>query len=151
MTDQVQELIDEYAEQRRYVEEEKPYWMNLTGGTSFAGPLRYELENYFPEAHYERAIDKAFRELVEDRLETDGGSRTQYYWSGEDGVVYHTDSGDDLVDPFFGSIEEAERYLENLADLHGREQYTGMVLRKSGNQKVEEATELLTEQSGLTD
>ncbi|WP_353634416.1 hypothetical protein ABSL23_15410 [Halobacterium sp. NMX12-1] len=107
--------------------------MNLTGGTSFSGALRFELENYFPEAHYKNAIDQAFEEEAREDLRPDGGSRTQYYWSGEDGVVYHTESGDDLVDPFFGSVEEAEQYLENLSDLHGNEQYTGMVLRKSGN------------------
>jgi len=125
--------------------------MNLTGGTTFSGPLRFELENYFPEAHYKQAIDQAFREEAENEVMPDGGKRTQYYWSGEEGVVYHTESGDELVDPFFGSIEEAEQYLENLADHHGKGQYTGMVLRKSGNRKVEEATEILTEQSGLAD
>ncbi|WP_089386095.1 hypothetical protein [Halorubrum vacuolatum] len=133
------------------MEEEKPYWMNLTGGTSFSGELRYELENYFPEAHYKKAIDQAFNNQAEEELRPDGGSRTQYYWSGEDGVVYHTEAGDELVDPFFGSVEEAERYLENLADLNGKEPYNGLVLRKSGNRKVMEATEVLTEQSGLTD
>jgi len=46
------------------VEEEKPYWMNLTGGTTFSGELRYELENYFPEAHYKKAVDQA----LEDEL-----------------------------------------------------------------------------------
>jgi len=151
ITDDIDKLIEEYIEEKQYVDEEKPYWMNLTGGTSFSGPLRYELENYFPAAHYKQAIDQAFEEEAEEELLPDGGSRTQYYWSGEDGVVYHTESGDELVDPFFGSIEKAERYLENLADLHGEKQYTGMVLRKSGNRKVEEATEVLTEQSGLTD
>jgi hypothetical protein len=50
------------------VEEEKPYWMNLTGGTSFSGPLRFELENYFPEAHYKQAIDQAFKEKAEDEI-----------------------------------------------------------------------------------
>ena len=124
--------------------------MNLTGGTKASGELRFELENYFPEAHYKQAIDKAFQEEAEE-LMPDGGSRTQYYWSGEDGVVYHTEVGDELVDPFFGSVEEAEHYLENLADLHGKDQYTGLVLRKSGNRKVMEATEVLTQQSGLTD
>ena len=133
------------------MEEEKPYWMNLTGGTTFSGELRYELENYFPEAHYKQAIDKAFEKEARDELRPDGGSRTQYYWSGDDGVVYHTEAGDELVDPFFGSVEEAEHYLQNLADLHGKEPYNGLVLRKSGNRKVMEATEVLTEQSGLTD
>ncbi|WP_436935729.1 hypothetical protein [Halovenus marina] len=124
--------------------------MNLTGGTSFSGPLRFELENYFPDAHYKQAIDQAFRKEAEEVL-TDGGSRTQYYWSGENGVVYHTESGEEIVDPFFNSIEEAENYLESLADKHSKERYDGLVLRKSGNTKVEEATEVLTEQAGLTD
>jgi hypothetical protein len=123
--------------------------MNLTGGTTFSGPLRYELENYFPEAHYKKAIDQAFQSQAEEELRPDGGS--QYYWSGEDGIVYHTETENEMVDPFFGSIDEAERYLENLADLHGKERYQGMVLRETGNWKIKEATEVLTEQSGLTD
>ena len=61
--------------------------MNLTGGTSLSGPLRCELENYFPAAHYEKAIDEAFEEEAEEELLPDGGSRTQYYWSGEDGIA----------------------------------------------------------------
>ena len=125
--------------------------MNLTGGTRFSGELRFELENYFPEAHYKQAVDQAFEDKAEEEVLPDGGSRTQYYWSGEDGVVYHTEAGDELVDPFFNSVDEAERYIERLADRHGKEQYTGMVLRKSGNRKVKEATEVLTEQSGLAD
>ena len=123
--------------------------MNLTGGTTFSGELRYELENYFPEAHYKQAIDKALQKEAEKELRPDGG--TQYYWSGENGVVYHTEAGDELVDPFFGSVEEAEHYLQNLADLHGKEPYNGLVLRRTSNQKMKEATEVLTEQSGLTD
>lgn len=125
--------------------------MNLTGGTSFSGELRYELENYFPEAHYQKAIDHALQSEAEEKLKTDGGSRTKYYWSGENGVVYHTESGDEMVDPFFGSVDEAERYLQELADRNEGEQYKSMVLRKSGNRKVMNATEVLTEQSGLTD
>ena len=125
--------------------------MNLTGGTSFSGPMRFELENYFPEAHYKQAIDQAFQREADEEVLSDGGSRTQYYWSGDEGVVYHTEAGEDLVDPFFASVEEAEQYLESLADRHGKERYTGMVLRKSGDRKVEEATEVLTEQSGLTE
>ncbi len=96
-------------------------------------------------------MDEHEIELYGDEILADGGSRTQYYWSGDEGVVYHSESGDGLVDPFFGSVDEAEQYLESLADLHGEEQYTGLVLRKIGNTKVEEATEVLTEQSGLTD
>lgn len=144
-------MVEEYVEQKRYVEEEKPYWLNLRGGTTFSGELRFELENYFPEAHYKEAIDEAFHDKAEEEILPDGGSKTQYYWSGEDGVVYHTETDGEIVDPFFNSVEQAENFLENLADIHGKERYTSLVLRKSGNRKVEEATEVLTEQSGLTD
>jgi hypothetical protein len=54
-------LIQEYVDEKQFVDKEKPYWMNLTGGTAFAGELRYELENYFPEAHYKQAIDQALQ------------------------------------------------------------------------------------------
>ena len=143
-------MIEEYTEEKMFVEEEKPYWLNLTGGTTFSGELRFELENYFPEAHYKKAVDKALEEEAEE-LVPDGGSMTQYYWSGEDGIVYHTETDGEMVDPFFNTVEEAEQYLESLADMNGKQQYDGMVLRKSGNRKVIEATEVLTEQSGLTD
>ena len=134
-----------------FVEEEKPYWLNLRGGTTFSGEFRFELENYFPEAHYKQAVDKAFEEEAEKEILPDGGSLTQYYWSGEDGIVYHTETDGEMVDPFFNTVDEAEQYLETLADTHGRSRYEGLVLRKSGNRKVMEATDVLTEQSGLTD
>ncbi|WP_164471696.1 hypothetical protein [Halosimplex salinum] len=38
-----------------------------------------------------------------------------------------------------------------IGEIHAKEQYTGIMLRKSKNMKVEEATEVLTEQAGLTD
>jgi len=145
----VDELIDEYTQQKQYVEEEKPYWVNLTGGTTTSGELRYELENYFPEAHYKKAIDQALQKEATDQLRPDGGSTTQYYWSGENGVIYHTELEEGMVDPFFNTQQEAEQYLETLATHHNQEQYTSMVLRKTGNQKVIEATEVLTQQSNL--
>lgn len=144
-------LIEEYVEMKRYVEEEKPYWMNLTGGTSFGGPLRFELENYFPGAHYKKAIDQVSEEEARDRVRTDGGRQTQYYWVGETGVLYHSEIDGDLVNPFFDTMYDAEQFLESQAEQHGEERYSGMVLRKTGHRKVEEATEVLTSQSGLTD
>jgi hypothetical protein len=92
-----------------------------------------------------------YEHILEDDLEheilPDGG--TQYYWSGEQGILYHSETGEDTVDPFFSSVEQAERYLENQAEIHGQEQYENLVLRKSGNRKVMEATEVLTSQAGL--
>lgn len=70
---------------------------------------------------------------------------------GDGGVLYHTANGDDKVDPFFDSVEDAERFLERQAEQHGEDRYQGMVLRKTGNRKVEEATDVLTDQSGIGD
>jgi hypothetical protein len=81
----------------------------------------------------------------------DGGSRSQYYWSGEQGLLYHTESENEFVDSFFDTIGEAERYLENKASLNGKESYQRMVLRRTANRKMKEATDVLTEQSGITD
>jgi len=125
--------------------------MNLTGSTSFSGPLRFELENYFPAAHYKQAIDKAFKEQAEYEVLPDGGSRPQYYWSGEDRILYHTEKEEDMVIPFFNTVDTAEKFLENQADQNGKERYQGLVLRKTGNRRVEEATDVLTDQSGPTD
>lgn len=112
-----------------------PHWfrcLNATRCTLFRGSSRFELENYFPEAHYKLAVDQA----EGDDVLLDSGSRTQYYWSGDGGAVYRTEGDDKMVDPFFGSVEEAERYLEDLADVHGCERYENLVLRKSGNPEV---------------
>ena len=88
-----------------------------------------------------------YEDILGDGILPDGG--TQYYWSGEQGILYHSETGKDTVDPFFSSIEQAERYLENQAELHGEKQYENLELRKSGNRKVMEATEVLTSQAGL--
>jgi hypothetical protein len=57
------------------VEEEKPYWLNLRGGTNFSGELRYELENYFPEAHYKLAVDEAFHRKAVTSVDSIKGDR----------------------------------------------------------------------------
>ena len=75
----------------------------------------------------------------------------QFYWSGNDGVLIHTEFGEDKADPFFDTEEEAKNFIERKADAHGKERYKGMVLRKTGNDKVLEATEVLTDQAGLGD
>jgi len=134
--------------------------MSLISGTTFSGELRYELENYFPDAHYRKAISQAQKE----ELVPDDGSRTQYYRSGEDGILYHTKKNSDRVNPFFKvmegaervprlnprgdsaffeTVEDAERFLEHQAEEYGKDRYEGFVFRKTGNRKVEEAVEVL--------
>jgi len=105
--------------------------------------------NYFSEAHYKKAIDQTFEKEGEQELVPDGGSRAKYYWSGEQGLIYHTESTE-FVDPFFNTISEAERFLETQANQNGKEPYNGLVLRRTSKQKMKETTDLLTEQSGLT-
>ena len=68
-----------------------------------------------------------------EKLREDGppdvGSQTQYCWGGQDGVVYHTETEGEIVDPFFNSVDEDEHYLESLADITGKAQYTGLGYR----------------------
>lgn len=158
----VDALIDEYAEQKQYVEEEKPYWMNLTGGTRFSGKLRFKLENYCPEAHYEKAIDQAFQEKAAQQLETDGGATTflhqdgrrstVYYWINPDtgAALYHTEAHQEEANPFFGTTGEAEKFLEKRAQ-HDQRDYKSLSLYKAKIEKVEDAVEVLMDQSGIND
>lgn len=136
--------MEEYVEERHRFQN-KPYWLFLDAQDE----LEWETFAYFPEAHYNQELTNRIQEEWENEVLPDGGERTQYYWSGEDGIIYHTENSGEMVEPFFGSIQEAEHYLEDLAERHGKGQYIGLVLRKSGNRKVEEATEVLTQQSGL--
>lgn len=90
-------MVDEYQREKRFVEEEKPYWLNLTGGTRFSGPLRYELENCFPEAHYRRAIEQLQEEEI-DRATVETYSETRdagslYLLENEEGVDGFTEYG----------------------------------------------------------
>jgi len=66
-------------------------------------------------------------------------------------VVYHTRIGEQTIGPFFSSIKIAEKYLEGLAEEYGSEQYEHLVLRKTEDQKIADATEILTEQTSLVD
>jgi len=157
----INELLEEYAEEKQYVEEEKPYWMNLTGGTTYSGELRYELENYFPKAHYKQAIDQAFRKQAQEKLKTDGGTaflhqdgrrNKVYYWVNPEtgAALYHTGANGEEANPFLGSIGEAEQFLEKQAGEETKK-YEGYSLYEARIQKVEDVVEVILDQSGIDD
>ena len=58
------ELIEEYLEEREYVENRKPYWLFVDAQDG----IEYSLFNYFPEAHYKAAIDQVFEQNAEERV-----------------------------------------------------------------------------------
>ena len=134
--------------------------MNLTGGTRFSGELRVELENYFPDAHYQRALDQAVREAAQElepdggttNLHTDGRRSTVYYWLNPDtgAALYHTEINGDEADPFFGSAGEAEQFLEKRGG-QDTDRYQGFSLYKAKVQKIEDAVDVLTDQAGIED
>ena len=90
-----------------------------------------------------------------DELVADGGRRkTQFYWYNPNtgAALYHTGVNEDEADPFFDSVEEAEDYLEKQAESGNREErYEGMSLYETRNKKVEDAVEVLMDQSGIQD
>jgi len=57
-------LIDEYLEEKEYVENRKPYWVFVD---AYDG-IEYSLFNYFPEAHYKAAIDYAFEQNAKEKV-----------------------------------------------------------------------------------
>jgi len=126
--------------------------------------MEWETFSYFPEAHYNRAITDHLKQELEDEeeLRPDGGSTTHlhndgrrskvYYWLNPDtgAALYHTEANGEEANPFFGSIEEAEQYLETRA-AQGSEQYQGLSLYQARVDKIEDAVDVLTDQSGLTE
>jgi len=129
--------------------------MNLTGGTTFSGELRYELENYFPDAHYRKAIQQA-REEEEEGLVPDGGRYTEtlYAWYDPDTDTYltHAVAGTDFATPFFDKEEDARRFLDYRSqEINNTARFEGLTLRKHRIKKVGEAVEVLTDQSGIED
>ena len=57
-------MIDEYLEEKEYVENRKPYWVFVDAHDG----IEYSLFNYFPEAHYKAAIDHAFEQNAEEKV-----------------------------------------------------------------------------------
>lgn len=129
--------------------------------------MQYELNNYFPEAHYKSAIDEALeREAAEDLLDDDddvdeilpdGGRPRKYFfaWRDENGE-YLSDKtvNGDAADVAYSSVEEAEQSLERLIDANPQQQdrYESASLYKIKQvEKVMEGVEVTTEQQGLTD
>lgn len=147
------------------MEEEKPYWMNLRNPRD--GEMQYELNNYFPEAHYKLAIDGALeREIREDLFEDDddvdemlpdGGRPRKYFfaWRDENGE-YLSDKtvNGDAADVAYSSVNEAEQSLERLIDANPEQQdrYESASLYKIKlDEKIMEGVEVTTEQQGLFD
>lgn len=145
--------MDEYAETKDYVENRKPYWLYLDAQSE----LKWGLFNYFPAAHYKKAIDQAVREeaLDDEELLPDGGRYTDTHYSwydpDTDTYLYHTQVNDEYADPFFDTEEDARQFLEQQADINGEERYEGLTLQKHRSKKIGEAVEVLTDQSGIED
>jgi hypothetical protein len=156
-------LAARYEERKQYVQDEKPYWMNLRN--PYDGELQWELNNYFPDFHYRKAVEEADYHLDTEagqELRTDGGysdlhngKRTSkvYYWVDPDtgAALEHTGVNDEQTIPFFPDEETAKEYLEHRADGGGKEQYEGLSLYEARAKKVGDAVDVLTDQSGIED
>ena len=70
LADQLYELEAEREYMAEYVEHRKPYWLTLRHPRD--GEMQWDLWNYAPLAHYDRAIDET-REQLDDAVRTDGG------------------------------------------------------------------------------
>lgn len=98
---------------------------------------------------------------TEKRVVLDGGQElhldsrrnTIYYWFDPDtgGVLYHTGVNRSEADPFFGSVGEAETFLYQQAGQAESDQYSKLSLYSAKIQKIEDAVDVLMNQSGIDD
>lgn len=159
LEDQLAELKAEREHTREYVANRKPYWLTLRHPRD--GAMQWDLWNYAPLAHYDRAIEQT-RERLESEVRTDGGygdlhqgttRSTVYYWLDPDtgAALEHTGVNEERTVPFFPDEGSAEAYLERRAASEGDEQYENLSLYKARTRKVGDAVDVLTDQSGIED
>lgn len=150
---QVHQLALTSDEATRYADAVQPYWLSLRQPRD--GELQWTLFDYFPAAHYRRA-------LRDTELEPDGGYDTQhsgtrpatvYYWLNPEtgAALYHTGVNDEETIPFFPDDTTARDYLAKRAATGDKAPYKGLSLYKARTRKVGDAVDVLTDQAGFDD
>lgn len=154
--DQIVDDVDRYLAAKEYVEEHKPYWMNLRAPRN--GELYWDLSTIFPDWHYRQGIQS----FDDDNLRSDGGYHdlhngkqraTVYYWLNPEtgSALEHTTVGDEQTIPFFAEQDQAKDYLEKRAEQSADTDYSELSLYKARVRKVGDAVEVLTDQAGIGD
>jgi hypothetical protein len=142
-----------------YVVHRKPYWLTLRHPRD--GEMQWDLWNYAPLAHYDRAIAETW-ERLDREVRTDGGysdlhrgttRSTVYYWLDPDtgAALEHTGVNEEETAPFFPDEESAEDYLERRAETESDGSFENLSLYKARTRKVGDAVDVLTDQSGIED
>jgi len=137
-------LIDEYAEMKTYVAEEKPLWVYLDTRTE--SEIALETFQYFPEAHYKRAIDHAVDRATAPPVEADGGDNRLYFWYNTEtnGVVQ--EFRDEEPYTWFGVFdqqEEALSFMQEYRDTHSLTDISDLQLYEAEVTAVGDGEELL--------
>lgn len=123
----MQDRIDQYVKMKDYVEREKPYWLFLDAQRG--QEMRYGLFNYFPGAHYKKAIDEALEAEARDDLdlEPDGGQQLpdggrlpeRYFWydPSEDEILHRSVDGRLLG--LFANEDDADWFAAVYTEIYG--------------------------------
>jgi len=142
-----------------YVDQRKPYWLTLRHPRD--REMYWDLWNYAPLAHYDRAIDE-LQDQLDAEVRTDGGyadlhngqrQAQTYYWLDPDtgAALEHTAVGEEKTIPFFPDEDNAKEYLEHRAETGAEADYDDLSLYRSRTRKVADAVDVLTDQSGIED
>jgi hypothetical protein len=138
ITDQpLDELLDEHTRQKEFATERKPYWLfvDAARGTS----LSYSLFNYFPEAHYRRAIDTALHGDRDD-VEPDGGSDRAYFWyDTETNAVLQEEVAPSQLEGLFHWKPDAIAFLTGYARHHSLDDVSHLDLYEATLDRQESA------------
>jgi hypothetical protein len=124
--------VREYVEEKQYVESEKPYWLFVDAerGTE----LSHNLFNYFPDAHYRKAVSKALEEVADEELVPDGGVSSTYDLQLSEGHTLEIESVDNaewdgLSDPCPECEGEEFKHISYSGGHYG--QYQGAVVERT--------------------
>lgn len=108
---------------------------------------------------YETELDAlSYEDGADEQRLCDGGPLHRgtrrsklYYWVNPetDAALVHTEVGDEEAILFFDSVGAAESYLEARVEYGAEDRYETLSLYEATVQKIGDATDVLTEQTGI--
>jgi hypothetical protein len=137
-------LIDEYAETKSYVAAEKPYWVYLDAQTE--SEITLGTFQYFPEAHYKRAIDHAIDRVTAPPVEADGGDNRLYFWYNTETNAVVQEFREEEPYTWFGVFEQQEEalsFMQEYRDDHNLPDISDLQLYEANVAVVGDGEELL--------
>lgn len=129
---------------KTYVSEEKPFWVYVDAQTD--SEIELDTFQYFPEAHYKRAIDHAISRATAPPVEADGGDNRLYFWYNTQTNAVVQDFHEEEPYTWFGIFdqqEEALSFMQEYRNDHNLPDVSDLQLYEANVTVVGDGEELL--------